>query len=282
MNSAIEVDALHKAYGDVVAVGDVSFTVEHGECLALLGPNGAGKTTTTEILEGYRKADSGSARVLGVDPAKGDLTWKARLGIVLQADRDLGDLTVREAVSHFADYFPDSRDPDEVIAAVGLTEKAKARNGKLSGGQRRRLDVALGILGRPEVLFLDEPTTGFDPAARRDFWTLIEQLKAEGTTILLTTHYLEEAERLADRVAVIARGRIVACDAPGRIGNRADAQAIVSWREGDIDLTEATSEPTDFVRALAERFDGEIPALQVHRPTLEEIYLSLLKMEEER
>jgi len=282
MNSAIEVDALHKAYGDVVAVDHVSFTVEHGECLALLGPNGAGKTTTTEILEGYRKADSGSARVLGVDPAKGDLTWKARLGIVLQADRDLGDLTVRETVSHFADYFPDSRDPDEVIAAVGLTEKAKARNGKLSGGQRRRLDVALGILGRPEVLFLDEPTTGFDPAARRDFWTLIEQLKAEGTTILLTTHYLEEAERLADRVAVIARGRIVACDAPGRIGNRADAQAIVSWREGDIDLTEATSEPTDFVRALAERFDGEIPALQVHRPTLEEIYLSLLKMEEER
>ncbi|MCF8526927.1 MAG: ABC transporter ATP-binding protein [Candidatus Nanopelagicales bacterium] len=282
MSPAIEVDCLHKAYGDVVAVDEVSFTVEHGECLALLGPNGAGKTTTTEILEGYRKADSGSARVLGVDPAKGDLTWKARLGIVLQADRDLGDLTVRETVSHFADYFPDSRDPDEVIAAVGLTEKAKARNGKLSGGQRRRLDVALGILGRPEVLFLDEPTTGFDPAARRDFWTLIEQLKAEGTTILLTTHYLEEAERLADRVAVIARGRIVACDAPGRIGNRADAQAIVSWREGDIDLTEATSEPTEFVRALAERFAGEIPALQVHRPTLEEIYLSLLKMEEER
>lgn len=280
--NVIEVESLHKAYGDVIAVDDVSFTVEHGECMALLGPNGAGKTTTTEILEGYRHADGGSARVLGVDPAKGGLEWKGRLGIVLQADRDLGELTVREAVDHFAGYFPDPRDPDEVIAAVGLTEKAKARNGKLSGGQRRRLDVALGIIGRPEVLFLDEPTTGFDPAARRDFWALIEQLKAEGTTILLTTHYLEEAEHLADRVAVIARGRIVACDAPGRIGNRRDAEAIVSWREGDVDRTESTSEPTALVRSLAERFPGEIPALQVHRPTLEETYLSLLKEGEER
>lgn len=280
--TVIEVRSLHKAYGDVVAVDDVSFTVEHGECLALLGPNGAGKTTTTEILEGYRRADGGTARVLGVDPAKGGLDWKARLGIVLQSDRDLGDLTVREAVEHFAGYFPDPRDPGEVISAVGLTEKARARNSKLSGGQRRRLDVALGIIGRPEVLFLDEPTTGFDPAARRDFWSLIEQLKSEGTTILLTTHYLEEAEHLADRVAVIAQGRIVACDAPGRIGNRADAEAIVSWREADVDRSEATSEPTALVRALAERLGGEIPALQIHRPTLEEIYLSLLKEGDER
>lgn len=280
--NAIEVEHLRKAYRDVVAVDDVSFTVAAGECLALLGPNGAGKTTTTEILEGYRQADSGTARVLGVDPADGDLDWKARLGIVLQADRDLGDLTVREAVHHFAGYFPRPRDPDEVIESVGLTSKAKSRNSRLSGGQRRRLDVALGVIGRPEVLFLDEPTTGFDPAARREFWGLIEQLKAEGTTILLTTHYLEEAERLADRVAVIARGRIVACDEPARIGGRADGHAVVSWREAGADRTEATVEPTAFIRELGQRLGGEIPELQVHRPSLEDTYLHLLAQEDEQ
>lgn len=278
---AIEVMHLRKAYGDLVAVDDVSFTVASGECLALLGPNGAGKTTTTEILEGYRDADSGTARVLGVDSAKGGLAWRSRLGIVLQSDRDLGDLTVREAVHHFAGYFPDPRDPDEVIAAVGLTEKAKARNARLSGGQRRRLDVALGIIGRPEVLFLDEPTTGFDPEARREFWRLIESLKSDGTTILLTTHYLDEAEQLADRVAVIARGRIVACDTPANIGDRSTAHAVVRWTQDGRSCEERTTEPTALVRRLASEFDGEIPDLQVQRPTLEDTYLELLASEGE-
>lgn len=279
--NVIEVRSLRKVYTDVVAVDDVSFDVAQGECLALLGPNGAGKTTTTEILEGYRKPDSGTARVLGVDSAAGGLDWRARLGIVLQADRDLGDLTVREAVTHFAGYFPKPRDPDEVIAAVGLTEKAKARNSKLSGGQRRRLDVALGIIGRPEVLFLDEPTTGFDPAARREFWDLIAGIKAEGTTILLTTHYLEEAEHLADRVAVIARGRIVAMDTPTRIGGRSEGRSIVTWSEGGVERTEETSNPTQLVIELSNRLGGEVPGLQIHHPTLEDTYLALLKAQED-
>ena len=279
--NAIEVRNLRKAYGDVQAVDGVTFDVQAGECLALLGPNGAGKTTTTEVLEGYLHADSGSVQVLGADPRTAGLAWRARIGIVLQSDRDLGDLTVRETVRHFAGYFANPRDPEEVITAVGLEEKAKARNSKLSGGQRRRLDVALGIIGRPEVLFLDEPTTGFDPAARREFWTLIELLKSEGTTILLTTHYLDEAERLADRVAVIARGRIVACDTPTQIGDRANATAIVSWVEGGVERSEATSEPTMLVRSLADRLGGEIPQLKVHRPTLEDTYLSLLAQEGE-
>lgn len=279
--NAIEVRDLRKAYGDVQAVNGVTFDVQSGECLALLGPNGAGKTTTTEVLEGYLHADSGSVQVLGADPRTAGLAWRARIGIVLQSDRDLGDLTVRETVRHFAGYFANPRDPEEVIAAVGLEEKAKARNSKLSGGQRRRLDVALGIIGRPEVLFLDEPTTGFDPAARREFWTLIELLKSEGTTILLTTHYLDEAERLADRVAVIARGRIVACDTPTQIGDRANATAIVSWVEEGAEHSEATSEPTMLVRSLADRLGGEIPQLKVHRPTLEDTYLSLLAQEGE-
>jgi ABC-2 type transport system ATP-binding protein len=279
--NAIEVRDLRKAYGDVQAVDGVTFDVQAGECLALLGPNGAGKTTTTEVLEGYLHADSGSVQVLGADPRTAGLAWRARIGIVLQSDRDLGDLTVRETVRHFAGYFANPRDLEEVIAAVGLEEKAKARNSKLSGGQRRRLDVALGIIGRPEVLFLDEPTTGFDPAARREFWTLIELLKSEGTTILLTTHYLDEAERLADRVAVIARGRIVACDTPTQIGDRANATAIVSWVEEGAEHSEATSEPTMLVRSLADRLGGEIPQLKVHRPTLEDTYLSLLAQEGE-
>ena len=274
--SAITVRGLTKRYGDLVAVNDISFEVEQGECLALLGPNGAGKTTTTEVLEGFRHADSGEVRVLGVDPRHGGLDWKARIGIVLQADRDLGDLTVREAVQHFAAYFPSPRDPQEVIEAVGLGSKAKSRNDRLSGGQRRRLDVALGIIGRPEVLFLDEPTTGFDPAARREFWALIESLKAEGTTILLTTHYLDEAERLADRVAVIAGGRIIACDRPSQLGDRSDGIALVTWIEDGHERQASTGSPTAYVVDLAQRLGGEVPQLSVHRPTLEDTYLSLI------
>ena len=274
--SAITVRGLTKRYGDLVAVNDISFEVQQGECLALLGPNGAGKTTTTEVLEGFRHADSGEVRVLGVDPRHGGLDWKARIGIVLQADRDLGDLSVREAVQHFAAYFPSPRDPQEVIEAVGLGSKAKSRNDRLSGGQRRRLDVALGIIGRPEVLFLDEPTTGFDPAARREFWALIESLKAEGTTILLTTHYLDEAERLADRVAVIAGGRIIACDRPSQLGDRSDGIALVTWIEDGRERQASTGTPTAYVVDLAQRLGGEVPQLSVHRPTLEDTYLSLI------
>ena len=273
---AISVRNVRKQYGDLWALDGVSFDIAYGECFSLLGPNGAGKTTVTEILEGYRTRDEGDATVLGQDPASGDRAWKSQLGIVLQSDRDLGDLTVSEAVHHFAAYYADPRNPDEVIEAVGLTEKRKDRNEKLSGGQRRRLDVALGIIGRPRVLFLDEPTTGFDPEARRDFWTLIDGLKAEGTTILLTTHYLEEAEHLADRVAVISRGRVVACDTPAQLGGRETSTARVGWMEGDEHREERTMEPTALVADLAARFGGEVPGLTVDRARLEDIYLSLL------
>ena len=274
---AVSVTDVRKRYGDLWALDGATFEIAAGECFALLGPNGAGKTTVTEILEGYRTRDSGTAQVLGQDPAHGDRAWRSQLGIVLQSDRDLGDLTVAEAVRHFAGYYADPRDPDDVIAAVGLTEKRKARNEKLSGGQRRRLDVALGIIGRPRVLFLDEPTTGFDPEARRDFWTLIEGLKAEGTTILLTTHYLEEAEHLADRVAVIARGTVLACDTPSRLGGRERSSARIRWMEDGVPVETQTMDPTAAVLDLSRRFDGEIPGLEVHRETLEDVYLALLQ-----
>lgn len=275
-DAAISVVDVRKRYGDLWALDGASFEIAFGECFALLGPNGAGKTTITEILEGYRRRDSGSASVLGEDPEQGDRAWRSQLGIVLQTDRDLGDLTVSEAVRHFAGYYADPRDPDEVIAAVGLSEKRRSRNEKLSGGQRRRLDVALGIIGRPRVLFLDEPTTGFDPEARREFWTLIEGLKAEGTTILLTTHYLEEAEHLADRVAVISRGTVLACDAPDRLGGRERSSARVSWLEDGVRVESQTMDPTAAVLALADRFPGEIPGLEVRRETLEDVYLTML------
>jgi ABC-2 type transport system ATP-binding protein len=274
---AVSVTDVRKRYGDLWALDGATFEIAEGECFALLGPNGAGKTTVTEILEGYRTRDAGTAQVLGQDPAHGDRAWRSQLGIVLQSDRDLGDLTVAEAVWHFAGYYADPRDPDDVIEAVGLTEKRKARNEKLSGGQRRRLDVALGIIGRPRVLFLDEPTTGFDPEARRDFWSLIEGLKAEGTTILLTTHYLEEAEHLADRVAVIARGTVLACDAPSRLGGRERSSARVTWLEDGVPVESQTMDPTATVIDLSRRFGGAVPGLEVHRETLEDVYLSLLQ-----
>lgn len=276
---AISVTGLRKTYGSLHAVDGLDLEVSAGECVALLGPNGAGKTTTTEILEGYRHADGGEVRVLGEDPARAGRDWRTRLGIVLQSSRDLGDVTVREAVSHFARYFPTPRDPEDVIAITGLAAKADDRAGRLSGGQRRRLDVALGIVGRPELLFLDEPTTGFDPAARRDFWGLIETLQQDGTTILLTTHYLEEAERLADRVAVIASGRIIAQGTPATLGGRDNGTATVSWQEGGVLRSETTPTPTAFVAALAARLgvgSGEVPGLEVRRPGLEDVYLDLI------
>ncbi|MDO9396156.1 MAG: ABC transporter ATP-binding protein, partial [Herbiconiux sp.] len=201
---AVRVQGLRKHYGSFTAVDDVSFEIEQGETFALLGPNGAGKSTTVEILEGYRDRSGGEVSVLGVDPRHGGLDWKARIGIVLQQSGESGNVTVREQLAHFASLYPNPRGVDEVLAATGLEQKATARIKSLSGGQRRRVDVALGVIGRPELLFLDEPTTGFDPEARRQFWELIRSLSREGTTILLTTHYLDEAAQLSDRAAVIA------------------------------------------------------------------------------
>ena len=278
---AVRVRGLRRAYGDTKAVDGVDLDIVRGEVLALLGPNGAGKTTTTEILEGYRHRDAGEVTVLGIDPAKGDRTWRSRLGIVLQTASDLGDLSVEESVTHFAGYYPDPRPVGEVIDAVGLSEKRTAKGFDLSGGQRRRLDVALGLIGNPELLFLDEPTTGFDPEARREFWDLIRGLRGAGTTILLTTHYLDEAEVLADRVAVIARGRVIACDVPQRLGGRDESLATVFWREGEEDRSQSTHEPTRLVADLAPRLGGEVPALAVHRPSLEDIYLSLIDHDSE-
>ncbi|MGH8892575.1 MAG: ABC transporter ATP-binding protein [Actinomycetes bacterium] len=276
--SAVWVRGLRKTYGERTAVDGVDLEVSPGEVFALLGPNGAGKTTTVEILEGYRRRDSGDVSVLGQDPAHAGRDWRVRVGIVLQSVTDLSELTVRETVHHFASYYPDPRDPEEVIETVGLSSSAAQRTRLLSGGQRRRLDVALGILGRPELLFLDEPTTGFDPAARRLFWALVEDLAREGTTILLTTHYLEEAERLADRVAVIARGSIVEVAAPAALGGRQLALATVAWTDADGGRRSVqTAEPTRIVRDLAARFDGgEVPELSVTRPTLEETYLAMV------
>jgi ABC-2 type transport system ATP-binding protein len=234
-----------------------------------------------EILEGLRGRDGGEVSVLGVDPARADHRWRARIGVVLQEAKDFTMLRVGEAVRQFGAYYPAHRDPDEVIAAVGLTEQTRTLTSRLSGGQRRRLDVALGIIGDPELLFLDEPTTGFDPAARRRFWELIRSLRGAGTTILLTTHYLEEAEALADRVGVLAGGRLVEVNAPDRLGGRDRAEAIVSWEEDGRRCEERTSEPTRFVGELATLFRGEIPALSVVRPSLEDIYLGLIGAPEE-
>ncbi|MCL1800669.1 MAG: ABC transporter ATP-binding protein [Promicromonosporaceae bacterium] len=203
-----------KGQPDKVAVNGLDLTVFQGEVFAILGPNGAGKTTTVEILEGFRKRDSGQVTVLGEDPANPSRAWRSRVGIVLQSANDMDKLTVFEAISSTASYYPNPRDPNEVINAVGLDEKRNASLKSLSGGQRRRVDVALAIVGRPELLFLDEPTTGFDPEARRDFWDLIRTLNTDGTSVILTTHYMDEAAALADRIAVIVNGQVVALDTP--------------------------------------------------------------------
>ena len=270
--SVVKVHGLTKQYGELNAVAGVDLIIEPGEIFSLLGPNGAGKTTTVEILEGFRPRSSGSVSVLGVDPNDGDSAWRNRLGIVHQNSQDAGDLSVVETVHHFAKYYRNSRDADEVISAVGLDEKRGSLIRNLSGGQRRRLDVALGIIGNPELLFLDEPTTGFDPEARRQFWDLIKSLQLAGTTILLTTHYLDEAEALADRVAVINRGKIVEVATPATLGNRQNALALVKWRDGESE----SNQPTEFIKELAAKYQGEIPELQVIRPSLEDIYLRMI------
>ena len=277
--NVIEVQGLHKSYADTKAVDGVDLTIAEGEIFALLGPNGAGKTTTVEILEGFRKADSGTISVLGFDPSQRGAQsriWRNRIGIVLQSTADAGDLTVIETLSHFAKYYSAPRDVDEVINSVGLNEKRGALIRTLSGGQRRRLDVGLGIIGSPELLFLDEPTTGFDPEARRAFWSLIESLRKGGTTILLTTHYLDEAEALADRVAVITRGKIMEVSTPTQLGGRATAKARVQWKSNGVMQEEMTDNPTEVVKRLSAQFPGEVPELQVLRPSLEDIYLSMI------
>jgi ABC-2 type transport system ATP-binding protein len=274
---AISVRGLRKAYAGSPAVAGLDLAVRAGEVFALLGPNGAGKTTTVEILEGYRQRDAGEVSVLGVDPARADQGWRSRVGIVLQGTGEFDELTVGEVVRHFAAFYPAADDPAKVIDRVGLAAKANARTHTLSGGQKRRLDVALGIIGRPELLFLDEPTTGFDPEARREFWELIRDLAAAGTTIVLTTHYLEEAEALADRVGVITGGRLIEVATPDRLGNRQEALATVSWRtpEGVVERAESAT-PTALVAELAARFGGEVPGLTVTRPTLEDVYLRMI------
>ena len=276
---AVEVRSLAKNYGDFTSVHDVSFDIARGETFALLGPNGAGKSTTIEILEGYRDRDGGQVSVLGVDPARGDLAWKSQLGIVLQSGTESGNATVRELLAEFAGYYPNPRDVDETLAAVGLTEKARARVGKLSGGQRRRVDVALGVIGRPRLLFLDEPTTGFDPEARRQFWDFIRTLQAEGTTILLTTHYLDEAAQLADTVAVIAGGQLVDIGPIGQIGGPDARVPLVRWRDtAGARHERRTHEPASLVLELHREL-GEPAELEIIRPSLEDVYLELIGKE---
>ena len=282
--SAIFVRGLKKTYtskanGSKDAVAGIDLDVSRGEIFAILGPNGAGKTTTVEILEGYRNRDDGEVKVLGQDPAKlgtDSWAWRNRIGIVLQSTNDSQDLSVAETVHHFANYYSNPRDPEAVIHEVGLTDKAQARIQTLSGGQRRRLDVALGIIGNPEILFLDEPTTGFDPEARRAFWDLIRKLRDEGTTILLTTHYLDEAEALADRVAVIVDGKILEVSTPENLGGRNTAKARISWLENGLKQEIESDSPAAEVVKLSSRFGGEVPELTVIRPSLEDIYLKMI------
>ncbi|MFI1765678.1 ABC transporter ATP-binding protein [Streptomyces sp. NPDC020800] len=280
---AVHVRGLRKQYADVTAVDGIDLGIRRGEVFGLLGPNGAGKSTTVEILQGNRSRDAGEVSVLGTDPATGTRAWRSRVGIVWQDESAPAELTVRETVRHFARYYPRPRDSEEVIGLVGLGTKANSRVKTLSGGQRRRLDVALGVIGGPELLLLDEPTTGFDPAARHRFWDLIRLLADEGTTILLTTHYLEEAEALAGRLAVVVRGRVVAEGGPGELRERYGTGATVTWTEPDGSVrVEHTDTPTRTVAALLSRFDGEIPGLTVTRPTLEDVYLRLTGQEAAR
>jgi len=273
--TAIEVHGLRKSYGSRTAVHGIDLRVPRGEVFALLGPNGAGKTTTAEILEGHRRRDAGEVRVLGVDPEGAGPDWRARIGIVLQSANDVADLTVAEAVRHIGGLYPRPRGTAEAIGLVGLQDRARSKVRTLSGGQRRRLDVALGIVGRPEVLFLDEPTTGFDPEARRRFWDLVRTLAAEGTTILLTTHYLDEAEALADRLAVLAGGAIVAEGTPATLGDRAAAGTTVSWNGPNGRQTELTADPAAVIARLSAA-GADLFTLTVTRPSLEDTYLALI------
>jgi ABC-2 type transport system ATP-binding protein len=274
---AIEVHDLEKSYGQVTAVRGLSFSVEPGEVFGLLGPNGAGKTTTVEILEGYRSRTAGRVQVLGHDPEVRDRRLQERVGIVLQSSGFYPQVTVREAVENFSKAYSAPRDVGETIGLVGLEEKADARTADLSGGQRRRLDLALALIGDPELVFLDEPTTGFDPAARRTAWNAVRSLRGLGKTVLLTTHYLDEAQELADRVAIVKDGRIVAEGPPGELGPE-QSRYRVSYLSGGRRVEHETDDPTDLLHRLTsdavargERLEG----LEVNRPTLEDVYMEL-------
>jgi ABC-2 type transport system ATP-binding protein len=280
-DAVVRVQDLRKTYGSFVALDGVSFDIARGETFALLGPNGAGKSSTIEILEGYRDRTGGDASVLGVDPHHGGTAWKARLGIVLQNTSEEGNYTVREQLTEFSRYYPNPRDVDEVIRGVGLEEKSKTLIRKLSGGQRRRVDVALGVIGRPELLFLDEPTTGFDPEARRAFWDLIRQLKAEGTTILLTTHYLDEAQQLSDRVGIIAGGKLIDIGKVDEIGGSDARVPIVRWTDANVPQERRTTEPGAVVAHLM-KSGNEPKDLEVVRPSLEDVYLELVSAYERK
>jgi ABC-2 type transport system ATP-binding protein len=294
----VAVRGLRKRYGRLDAVAGVNLEVYRGEIFAFLGPNGAGKTTTVEILEGFRTRSEGKISVLGVDPAHADAAWRNRVGAVLQESQPEWGLTVRECLQLYAGYYTEPRGIAETIALVGLEEKADTLGEQLSGGQRRRLDVALALIGDPELIFLDEPTTGFDPSARRTAWSVIDGLRSLGKTVFLTTHYMDEAEQLADRIAVIAAGRIVATGTPATLGGRNRMAATIRFtlpdltRPGDLPpelralavgedgqwLTLATETPLIHVRALAEwalARDLDLPDLDVRRPTLEDVYLEL-------
>jgi ABC-2 type transport system ATP-binding protein len=295
-DSVIHARGLRKSYGELEAVRGVDLDVAQGEIFAFVGPNGAGKTTIVEILEGYRRRSGGDATVLGVDPASADRAWRERVGIVLQECRMQRELTVRETVEQYAGYYRDPRPVAETIELVGLSPKADARAGKLSGGQQRRLDVALALIGDPELLFLDEPTTGFDPTARRQAWGMIATLRELGKTVFLTTHYMEEAQELADRVAIIVRGRIVAEGPPDEVGGADDtvevsfrlppevaigelpaaARSAVQGANGRVAMR--TDRPVETLHELTgwalERGVG-LPALQIRRPSLEDVYLRL-------
>jgi ABC-2 type transport system ATP-binding protein len=275
--SAIVVRDLRKSYGALEAVSGISFQVERGEVFGLLGPNGAGKTTTVEILEGYRRRDGGEVEVLGADPARANGDWRERIGVVLQSSAMYETLTAAEMLRLFAGYYRNPRPVDDVASLVGLQEKRDERVRRLSGGQRRRLDLGLALIGDPELIFLDEPTTGFDPRARRQAWETIRGLRGLGKTILLTTHYLDEAERLADRVAVLSHGHIVASGTPAELTGAVPATEI-RYRENGREVVLETDEPTRVLheltgRALAER--RELEGLVVRRPSLEEVYLTL-------
>ena len=281
MTPVVSVRGLTKSYGEFEAVKGIDFELGAGEVFGLLGPNGAGKTTTIEILEGYRERDAGEVEVLGADPATADLDWRGRIGVVLQSSAMYENLTVAEHLAQFAGYYEHPRPVDEVIGLIGLEEKRDTRARRLSGGQRRRLDLGLALIGDPELIFLDEPTTGFDPGARRRAWDTIRSLRELGKTILLTTHYLDEVEQLADRVAVLREGRIVASGTVLELVGSAPATEIRYRRNGEVVVLE-TDEPTRVLHELTEaamQRGEELEGLEVRRPSLEEVYLSLTQAE---